>query len=102
MIVEVTTYQPAEGVSHDQLMQASKAFDKNYCARCKGLIRRQVLKTESGYMDIFLWQTRADVEHVQATFLQDEDAMAYGKLLDPESLTMDNYELLDSFEPGAG
>ena len=98
MITEITTYQPAAGVSHDELLEASKAFDKNYCSRCKGLIRRTFLKTETGYMDIFLWQSQADVEQVQATFMQDEDAMAFAKLLNPESLSMDNYETLDVFE----
>jgi len=36
----------------------------------------------------------------QATFMEDADAMAYAKHLDPETLTMHNYELLDSFEAG--
>ena len=98
MIIEINTYKPAAGVTHTQLMQASKKFDQNYCARCKGLISRQWVKTPTGYMDIFKWQTKQDVEHVQATFMDDADAVAYAKHLDPESLTMDNYELLDSYE----
>jgi len=99
MIVEITTYKPAEGISHDALMKASKEFDKNYCARCKGLIRRQFVKTNDGYMDIFLWENMADVEHVQATFMQDNDALAFAKYLNPETLTMNNYESLDVYEP---
>lgn len=98
MIVEITTYKPADGVTHDALMAASKAFDRDYCSRCKGLIRRQFLKTEDGYMDIFLWESRADVEHVQATFMQDADALAFAKFLNPETLTMNNYDVLDSVD----
>jgi len=49
-------------------------------------------------MDIFKWETKQDVEHVQATFMEDADALAYAKHLDPNSLTMNNYELLDSYE----
>jgi hypothetical protein len=30
--------------------------------------------------------------------MDDADAVAFAKHLDPESLTMDNYELLDSYE----
>lgn len=98
MIVEITTYQPADGVSHDQLVKASKAFDKNYCARCKGLISRHFVKTSDGYMDIFKWESKEDVEYVQSTFMQDQDALAFAKVLDPESLTMQNLEVLDIYE----
>lgn len=99
MIVEITTYRPAGGVTHEALLHASKEFDKNYCARCKGLISRNFLRTNDGYMDIFKWESKADVEQVQATFMQDSDALAFAKYLDPETLTMDNYEVLDVYEP---
>lgn len=98
MIIEITTYQAAEGVSQQQLMEASKAFDKNYCARCKGLIGRYFLKTKQGYMDIFKWESKADVEYVQSTFMQDSDALAYAKMIDPNTLTMQNLEVLDVYE----
>ncbi len=98
MIIEITSYKTAAGVTHEELMQASKDFDQNYCARCKGLISRQFAKTANGYMDIFKWQTKQDEEHVQATFMDDADALAYARHLDPNSLTMNNYELLDSYE----
>lgn len=100
MIVEITTYKTAEGVSQEDLMKASKQFDQNYCSRCKGLISRHFLKTDNGYMDIFKWRSKEDVEHVQATFMQDEDAVAFAKLLNPETLTMHNYEVLDIYETG--
>ena len=99
MIIEVTTYKPADGVTHEELMHASKAFDRDYCSRCKGLIRRHFLKTDDGYMDIFLWESLADVEHVQATFMQDADALAFAKCLDPKTLTMRNHEVLDIYPP---
>lgn len=98
MVFEITTYKPAEGVTHEQLMKVSHDFDRNYCSRCKGLISRHFLKTEDGYMDIFKWESKADVEHVQATFMQDSDAIAFAKFLDPKSLTMNNYDLLDFYE----
>lgn len=98
MIIEITTYKPAEGVTHDQLMNASKDFDGNYCAGCTGLISRHFLKTENGYMDIFKWESKADVEHVQATFMQDADALSFAKFLDPTTLTMHNYEVLDVYD----
>lgn len=99
MIVEITTYKPAEGVSHEQLVEASKAFDQNYCARCKGLISRCFVKTDEGYMDIFKWETKADVEYVQSTFMQDQDALAFAKVIDPESLTMQNLDVIDAYDP---
>lgn len=99
MIVEITTYKPADGVSEDQIKAASKLFDKNYCSRCNGLISRNFLKTSDGFMDIFYWESLADVEHVQATFMDDEDAVAFGKLLDTTSFTMNNYELIEEFRP---
>lgn len=99
MIVEITTYKSVDGVTHEELASASKEFDKNYCVKCKGLISRHFLQTDHGYMDIFKWKSKADVEHVQATFMQDADAMAFAKLLNPETLTMHNYEVLDVYEP---
>ena len=99
MIVEITTYKLVEGVTHGEFMHASKEFDRNYCARCKGLISRHFLKTEDGYMDIFCWEGKADVEQVQATFMQDADALAFAKFLDPKTLTMHNHEVLDVYEP---
>ena len=98
MIVETTTYQAAKGISHDQLIEASKSFDKNYCARCKGLISRHIMKTNEGYMDIFKWETKEDVEYVQSTFMQDQDALAFAKLIDPDTLTMQNLDVLDCYE----
>ncbi len=50
-------------------------------------------------MDIFLWETKADVEHVQATFMQDDDAVAFAKFLNPETPTMQNYEVLEAYGP---
>jgi len=100
MITEITTYKAADGISHDALMAASKAFDRDYCSRCRGLIRRQFLKTDEGYMDIFLWESLADVERVQATFMQDKDAVAFAQFLNPDTLTMQNHEVLDIYEPG--
>lgn len=99
MIVEITTYKRANGISHEEFMAASRAFDSNYCSRCKGLIRRQLLKTQDGYMDIFLWESKEDVEQVQATFMQDRDAASFAKCLNPETLTMQNYEVLGTYEP---
>lgn len=99
MIIEITTYNIVDGVTHDELIQASKDFDTNYCSRCKGLISRQFLKTDDGYMDIFKWERKEDVEHVQATFMEDADALAFAKHLNPETLTMHNYEVIDSYEP---
>lgn len=97
MILEITTYQLADSVSDQQITEASQRFDQNYCQRCEGLLRRDFVKTENGYMDLFYWRSAADAERVKAGFLQDGDAMAYAQLLDPQSLTMQNFEVLSSF-----
>ncbi|QIE58046.1 hypothetical protein G5B37_00220 [Rasiella rasia] len=96
MIVEITTYKTAKNVTHKELLIASKAFNKDYCSKCRGLISRQFLKTENGYMDIFVWKSKEAVEHVQETFMQDTDAMKFASLTDVNSLTMKNYEVLES------
>lgn len=98
MIVEITTYKTAENVTHEELLLASKAFNKDYCSKCKGLVSRQFLKTEDGYMDIFLWKSKKDVEQVQQTFMQNEDAMKFARLTDTTSLTMKNYEVLEAYD----
>lgn len=100
MIVEITTYKRAEGVGHEELMHASREFDMNYCSRCAGLISRYVLRDGDGYMDVFIWESRSAVEHVQATFMDDPQAVAFAKLLDPNSFTMGNHEVLAAFDPG--
>lgn len=97
MVIEITTYKPAVGVTHEELLKASDDFNQNYCVRCKGLIKRYFLKTEGGYMDIFLWESITDVEHVQKTFMEDSDARAFAKYLDPKSLTMHNYEVISNY-----
>lgn len=99
MIIEITTYNTMDDVNHEEFVQASKDFDKNYCARCKGLISREFIEKSNGYMDIFKWESRADVEHVQATFMEDTDALAFAKYLNPETLTMNNDEVLGRYEP---
>jgi hypothetical protein len=98
MIVEITTYKTAENVTHEDLLLASKAFNKDYCSKCKGLVSRQFLKTEDGYMDIFLWKSKKNVEQVQQTFMQNEDAMKFARLTDTTSLTMKNYEVLEAYD----
>ena len=98
MITEITTYKLAQGVTHDEFISASKIFDRNYCARCKGLISRHFVKTEDGYMDIFQWESKVAVENVKATFMQDSDALEFAKLLDSKTLTMHSYEVLNFYE----
>ena len=93
MIVEITTYKAAENVTHEELLLASKVFNKDYCSKCKGLISRQFLKTENGYMDIFVWKSKTAVEQVQKTFMQNKEAMKFASLTDPSSLTIKNYEV---------
>lgn len=95
MIVEITTYKAAEHVNHEALLLASKAFNKDYCSKCVGLVSRKFLKTDEGYMDIFLWESRADLERIQETFMQNEYAMRFANLTDPSSLKMTNYDVLD-------
>ncbi len=96
MIVEITTYKTAENVTHEELLLASKVFNKDYCSKCKGLVSRQFLKTEDSYMDIFVWKSKEDVEKVHKTFMQDENAMKFASLTDSNSLTMKNYEILET------
>jgi hypothetical protein len=98
MIVGITTYKTAENVTHEEILLASKAFNKDYCSKCKGLVSRQFLKTEDGYMDIFVWESKEDVQKVQKTFMQDENAMKFARLTDPNSLTMKNYEVLENYD----
>jgi len=47
--VIITKYSNAnaEGVSHKELLQACKNFNKNYCARFKELIIRELVKTDN-------------------------------------------------------
>ena len=97
MIVEITTYKTAENVTHEELLLASEAFTKDYCSKCKGLISRQFLKTDDGYADIFVWKSRKDVERVQKTFMQDENAMKFASLTDSNSMTMKSYEVLETY-----
>ncbi len=94
MMIEITRYKAAENVTHEELLTASDAFDRDFCSKCKGLVNRQFIKTEDGYMDIFLWETKEDIERVQKIFMQDEDAMKFARLTDSSSLSMKNYEVL--------
>ncbi|MFI0430533.1 hypothetical protein [Mariniflexile sp. HMF6888] len=96
MIVEITTYKVAENITHEELLLASETFNRDYCSRCKGLISRQLLKTDDGYMDIFLWESKEAVDYVQKTFMQDEDALKLAKMIDSSSLTMTNYEIIET------
>lgn len=98
MVVEITKFKLKEDVSEDIFNQASLEFNKNYCSHCKGLIRRHLVKTDDGYMDIFLWESKKDVEKVQETFMQDEDAMKFARLIDSVSLEMKNYEALGIYD----
>ncbi len=50
-------------------------------------------------MDIFKWESKENVEYVQSTFMQDQDALAFAKMLNPDTLTMQNLEVLDTYEP---
>ncbi|MGY6650491.1 hypothetical protein [Wenyingzhuangia sp. IMCC45574] len=96
MIVEITTYKTTKNVTHEELLIASKSFNQDYCSKCKGLITRQFLKTENGYMDIFVWKSKTAVEQVQKTFMQNKDAVKFASLTDPSSLTIKNYEVLET------
>lgn len=99
MIIEITTYTLADGLTHEELTQASKDFTKDYCLRCKGLISRELLKTDKGYMDIFKWESKADAERVQATFMEDIDALKFAKHLNQDTLSMNTYKVIESYGP---
>lgn len=96
MIVEITSYKAAENVSHEEILLASKAFNKDYCSKCKDLISRQFLKTEEGYMDIFVWKNKAALEQVQKTFMEDKNAMKFAGLTAVNSLVMKSYEVIET------
>ncbi|NMH87244.1 hypothetical protein [Flavivirga algicola] len=98
MIIEITKFKLKDGITEDEFNKASLEFNKTYCMRCPGLIRRHLVKTEVGYMDIFLWRSQEDVENVQKTFMQDEDAVKFAKLLDSTSFEMKNYEAIGVYD----
>ncbi len=98
MIVEITKFKLKDGITEDQFHQASLEFNKNYCSRCKGLIRRYLVKTNDGYKDIFLWKSKKDVERVQKTFINDVDAMKFANLIDSVSFEMKNYSAIGVYD----
>ncbi|TGV02360.1 antibiotic biosynthesis monooxygenase family protein [Flavivirga rizhaonensis] len=98
MIIEITTYKLASGITEEAFLQASNAFNKDYCSRSKGLISRQFLKTDDGYLDIFFWESKEDVERVQETFMQDKDALKFARMIDSMSFSMKNYEVIGTYD----
>ncbi len=98
MIIEITKFKLKDGITEDRFNQASLEFNKNYCSRCKGLIRRHLVKTDDGYMDIFLWKSKKDVERVQKTFMQDTDAIKFASLIDSVSFEMKNYDAVGVYD----
>ena len=60
-IMEFAAYKLATGKSEAELLAASDLLERDFLAPQKGFLRRDLIRKDDGsYVDVIVWQSRAD------------------------------------------
>jgi hypothetical protein len=83
LVVEFAPFSLAEGVSEEELIAASDAFQRDFLEHQPGFVRRETLKGANGrWTDLVYWRSKTDVERAVAAVEGNPACRAFFRLLD--------------------
>lgn len=89
MVVEWAPFEVREGVSNEQLLQASEHLQNEFLVKQKGYIKRELLKGEGKqWVDLVYWASEEDAQAATQNAMNSEACGAFFGLMegisDPE------------------
>jgi len=66
MVVEWAPFSLRQGADENGLLAASENMEKEFLSRQPGYVRRELLKSEDGYVDIVWWATMSQAKAAMA------------------------------------
>lgn len=99
-VVEIVRLQPASGISEDDFLAASDAFEQDYMRHRSGFIRRTLLRGNEGEWAVLVdWESVEDAEASMEAFPNDPASAPFNDVLDPATFDMKRYVVEKTFEP---
>jgi hypothetical protein len=98
-VVEILRLRPANGVSEEDFLAASDAFEQDYMRHRSGFIRRTLLRGADGDWAVTVdWAPLADAEASMDAFPTDPASAPFNAVLDPGAFEMKRYEVARIFD----
>lgn len=99
--VECAPFELAEGVEESQLLEISEELQREFLAKQKGFIRRELLKAgDRKYVDLVWWKSKQDAEEVMETVMKSPVCLRYFQCMvtveDPAA-AMSYYSLVKTY-----
>jgi hypothetical protein len=82
MVIEWAPFRTRPGVDEAALLEAARAIETAFLARCEGFVRRELARRDGGYVDIVWWRSRADADAAMAKTSSSEACGRYFGLMD--------------------
>ena len=89
MIVETAWFKTKPGVSDEAFLAASKKAHEGYLSRCKGFVRRELLKGDDGqWVDVVHFETDSDADAAARDFPKAPSAREFEGAIDTSTARM--------------
>ncbi|ESP94801.1 MULTISPECIES: hypothetical protein [Pseudoalteromonas] len=98
-IIEIVTFKLNSGVTIEQLLEKSAAFEE-FAEKQKGFIYRSLAQQANTdtFIDISYWECMEDNQHMQRAFEEVEVCKAFCALVDKESVGISHHGILQQSE----
>jgi hypothetical protein len=98
MHIALAPFELKAGVSEDALLSASDRFDKEFASRQDGIVRRVLVKDDSGgYADLVYFRDLASIERVIEAEQNSDVCAAFFSIMNSDG-SHRVYEVLKSYE----
>ena len=96
-VVEFVSFTLKEGISEQQLIAASDAFETGFLSLQKGYTSRQLIKGKDAWADIALWETMEDALNAVEAVEQSSAAEAYDACIEEGSVQLQHFSIVKSY-----
>lgn len=98
MYRDIITYELAEGVSEEQLLEVAKTVIESWMKNLKGFEKWEIHKNKEGsYTDIVYWASEEDAKEAEKEMMSIPNAVEWFACYKPETISSKNIRLLKSF-----
>jgi hypothetical protein len=93
MVLEITTFRLADGVSTDDFLLADKAVQQEVFPNTPGYFRRTTAQAGDGeWLVVVLWGGETEIDEFNARVLNDPVQEAFDQLIDRSTIATKRYE----------
>lgn len=92
-VVELASFELASGIEVEDFLVVSTFFQMEFVEKQPGFISRNLIKRGNRWSDLVVWQDMKSAENVSKAMGSSLDAKDYGRMIAPESVKVEHYEL---------